>query len=287
MSEDRRHASEAGVTQQNAKSGRFLGSLKDALAAASRDDTMRGMNAKPAAAPQAAAQPSPTQKVEQGEQMSASKPADQAPPTPPKAAAPAAAPATVAVGAGMSAAEAAAEVKGQTSLKAQDKHVEFSAPPTTRVVKGAGGAPQPATEDGPARTQLVRGKVDVKRGTFQQDPVVGWLVIVGGPGIGSFRPIFEGNNTVGRGPTQRVPLDFGDDSISSEEQAYIRYDSSARSFLFVPNLAKTNIVSVNDKRPTGAVELNQMDVITMGRTQLVFVPFCGSDFDWAELTDKQ
>lgn len=212
--------------------------------------------------------------------MSGSTPAEQAPK--PAAAPAAAAPAPA--GAGMSAAEAAREVKGQTSLKVQDKHVEFAAPPTTRVVKG--GTPQPA-EDGPARTQLVRGKVEVQRGTFQQDPVVGWLVIVGGPGIGSFRPIFEGNNTVGRSATQRIPLDFGDDSISSEEQAYIRYDSSARSFLFVPNLAKTNIVSVNDKRPTGAVELNQMDVITMGRTQIVFVPFCGADFDWAELTDNK
>jgi hypothetical protein len=105
--------------------------------------------------------------------------------------------------------------------------------------------------------------------------------------MGSFRPIFEGNNTVGRAATQRIPLDFGDDSISSEEQAYIRYDSAARSFLFVPNLAKTNVVSINDKRPTGAVELHQMDVITIGRTQLVFVPFCGSEFDWAELSDSK
>ena len=73
----------------------------------------------------------------------------------------------------------------------------------------------------------------------------------------------------------RVAIDFGDDAISGEEQAYIRYDSSDRSFLFVPNLAKTNVVSLNDRRPTAAVELQAMDVITMGRTQLVFVPFCG------------
>ncbi len=185
-------------------------------------------------------------------------------------------------GAGLSAADAAREVKGQTSLK-QDKHVEFGSPPTTRVVRG--GAPK--VENDAPRTQLVRGKVQVKRGEFAQDPVVGWLVIVGGAGMGSFRPIFEGNNTVGRASTQRIPLDFGDDSISSEEQAYIRYDSAARSFLFVPNLAKTNVVSINDKRPTGAVELHQMDVITIGRTQLVFVPFCGSEFDWAELSDSK
>jgi len=137
------------------------------------------------------------------------------------------------------------------------------------------------------RTTLVRGKMHVKRGAFEHDPVVGWLVVVGGPGIGQYRPIFEGNNTLGRGSSNRIAVDFGDDAISAEEQGYIRYDSAERSFLFVPNLAKTNVVSVNDKRPTGAVELSQMDVITMGRTQLVFVPFCGPDFDWSALAEQK
>jgi len=84
---------------------------------------------------------------------------------------------------------------------------------------------------------------------------------------------------------QRIALDFGDTTISSEEQAYIRYDSMDRSFLFVPNLSKTNIVAINDKKPTGAVKLELMDVITMGRTQLAFVAFCGEEFDWSELSD--
>jgi hypothetical protein len=128
--------------------------------------------------------------------------------------------------------------------------------------------------------------MQVTRGTFDQDPVVGWLVVVGGAGIGQFRPIFEGNNSMGRSANNRIAIDFGDDAISSDEQAYIRYDSADRSFLFVPNLAKTNVVSVNDKRPTGAVELSQMDVITMGRTQLVFVPFCGPEFDWSALQEQ-
>ena len=108
---------------------------------------------------------------------------------------------------------------------------------------------------------------------------------MGGPGLGSYRPIYEGNNTVGRGAGQRVPIDFGDDAISTEEQAYIRYDGGQRNFLFVPNLAKTNVVAINDNRPTSAVTLNAMDVITMGRTQLVFVPFCGAEFDWGEIGD--
>ena len=180
-----------------------------------------------------------------------------------------------------SAAEAAREVR---EAHADTRHVEADSPPTTRVVRG-GVAKETASDS--VRTTLVRGKMQGKRGAFDQDPVVGWLDVVGGPGIGQYRPIFEGNNTVGRAKDQRIPLDFGDDTISSEEQAYIRYDSAARSFLFVPNLAKTNVVSINDKRPTGAVELHQMDVITIGRTQLVFVPFCGAEFDWAELTDAK
>lgn len=137
----------------------------------------------------------------------------------------------------------------------------------------------------PPRTQLVRGRSAVKRDEFHQDPVVGWLVVVGGPGLGAFRPIYEGNNTIGRASTQRIPINFGDEAISSEEQAYLRYDSVDRKFLLVPNLAKTNIVAVNEKKPTGAVELSPMDLITVGRTQLAFVPFCGMDFDWSELND--
>lgn len=170
-----------------------------------------------------------------------------------------------------------------------DRHVEPDSPPTTRVVRGGGSGLRAA---GPAggdegRTQVLRGKQNMKRDQFHQDPVVGWLVIVGGPGLGSYRPIFEGNNTIGRAASQRIPLDFGDDSISSEEQAYLRYDSVDRAFLFVPNLAKTNVVQINDKKPTAAVPLSGMDVITMGRTQLVFVPFCGQDFDWSELAEAK
>ena len=89
----------------------------------------------------------------------------------------------------------------------------------------------------------------------------------------------------GRAASNRVPLDFGDDAISAEAQAYIRYDSNDRSFLFVPNLAKTNVVSVNDKKPTGAVELKAMDVITLGRTQVAFLAFCGAEFDWSEISE--
>ncbi len=247
-----------GRPQPARPGSRILGSLRDALVAASREDPTKGS--------QPPAPPEPSR----GDAKLA-------------AAAPPASESAVRTERHVpSAAEAAREARGGTpNIPPVAVSAEPDSPPTTRVVR----TPPPAQPDQSERTQLVRGKSKIVRGVFHQDPVVGWVVIVGGPGLGAHRPIFEGNNTVGRSATQRIPIDFGDDSISSEEQAYIRYDSSERSFLFVPNLSKPNVVSVNDKRPTGAVVLSSMDVITMGRTQLVFIPFCGPEFDWSEITD--
>ncbi|MEM9360016.1 MAG: FHA domain-containing protein [Pseudomonadota bacterium] len=270
------------------KQGKFLGSLRDALAAASRDDTTRitGLDpiteADPPKQDMKEAHMTPPSEAEENAAPSAQDIAGDAvqdsgtprhdipPPLPLP-----------------SATEAAREARGGTpNIPAVDHHVEYDSPPTTRVMRQAthseGGD---MNSDQEARTQMVRGRQEVERGDFKQDPVVGWIVVVGGPGIGSFRPVFEGNNTVGRSKSNRVAIDFGDDTISAEEQAYIRYDSTDRSFLFVPNMAKTNVVSVNDNRPATAVPLQSMDVITMGRTQMVFVAFCGPEFDWGELTE--
>jgi hypothetical protein len=236
---------------------RILGSLREALAAAGRDvtgDTAAGERTE------LLARERPT-----ADSRAMDKPAAPAGPVPgPKS---------------QSAAEALREAKGPP------RHDE-AAEPTTRVARGGpkGPALVGPTDDG-ARTQVVRGRPKVAHGAFHQDPVVGWLVVIGGLGLGAFRPIYEGNNAVGRSATQRIPIDFGDNTISAEEQAYIRYDSMDRSFLFVPNLAKTNVVAVNNRKPTGAVKLEPMDMITMGHTQLAFVPFCGEDFDWSELAD--
>ncbi len=233
----------------------ILGSLREALAAASRDETARAPAeavARPATVPPAL--PVSESREDQAVMMRPAAP---------------------------SAADAAREARGGTpNIPPAD------APPTTRVIRAAKPA-GPADGDATARTRFVRGKQPIARQSFHQDPVVGWLVIVGGPGLGAHKPIYEGNNTVGRGPSQRIAIDFGDDAISTEEQAYIRYEGADRSFLFVPNLAKTNVVAVNDKRPTSAVTLNAMDVITMGRTQLVFVPFCGPEFDWADISETK
>ena len=141
--------------------------------------------------------------------------------------------------------------------------------------------PEQNTEAGSPKTKVFGGSDEELK--YYQEPVVGWLVVVGGPGIGAHRPIFTGSNTIGSASDQRIPIDFGDDYISKQEQAYIRYDADDRQFLFIPNLAKTNVVSIDNVKPTSAVRLMPYDIISMGNTQLVFIPFCGDEFDWSDL----
>ncbi len=274
-------ATERGETSANngarvVKGGRFLGSLKDALMAAGRDDAQGASVIVTPPDPKAVAA------------VSAQPMIQLAPPI------------QVVVAPSPSAEEAARAARTMPAPKTaerqpdrperQDRHIEFNAPPTTRVVRRDASEkvePEQIIQDKADRTVLVRGRQKIARQNFAQDPVVGFLVVVGGPGLGAHRPVYEGNNTVGRDASNRIPLDFGDETISHAEQAYIRYDSADRSFLFVPNLAKTNVVSVNDKRPAGAVTLKPMDVITLGRTQVAFLPFCGQDFDWSEISETK
>jgi hypothetical protein len=117
----------------------------------------------------------------------------------------------------------------------------------------------------------------------RSDPVVGWLVVLSGPGKGNFRPIFSGSNTIGRSPGQRIPVDFGDDAISSEKQAFLVYDGRKRQYQLVPNLERPNLVHLNDSALLANGELKPHDKITMGRTTLLFVPLCGPDFDWGDV----
>ena len=253
----------AGHEAKAAKAHKFLGSLRDALMAAGRDDAPIEMAQPPkpaTAATPAAAEHAP-------------------PPLPVK-------PPSLSAEEAARLARTAPEPEPEAS-EPLDAAKDSDVPPTTRVVRHENRVKkvEPEAEDAPVRTVLVRGRRQIERGVFERDPVVGFLIVVGGPGLGSYRPIYEGNNTVGRSKENRIPLDFGDDAISNEAQAYLRYDSSDRSFLFVPNLAKTNVVSVNDKRPAGPVPLQAMDVITFGRTQVAFLPFCGSEFDWSEISE--
>lgn len=153
---------------------------------------------------------------------------------------------------------------------------------TTRLVGMANqGQGAPAAAPKPqqnARTQYVRG------GTVDTDPVAGWIVIVKGPGRGGFRPVFVGMNSVGRAPSQRVSLDFGDETISREEHAFITYDDETRTF-YLQHGGKSNLVRLAGKPVLAPTELKPNDLFRIGNTTFRFVACCGPEFCWTSEVD--
>jgi hypothetical protein len=174
----------------------------------------------------------------------------------------------------------------------------YGAPSGSSRTAGPGGYPPGpnAPGAGPEHTRMLMPAMEAPTGaagTSPQtgyaspgvetpEPVVGWLVVISGPGRGGFRPIFYGNNAIGRDPSQRIPLNFGDTAISAEEQAFIRYDFETRKFALIPNLSKPNIVTHNSDKPMVPVELKPFDEIGIGTSRLRFVPLCGPDFEWSD-----
>jgi pSer/pThr/pTyr-binding forkhead associated (FHA) protein len=98
---------------------------------------------------------------------------------------------------------------------------------------------------------------------------VGILKVVDGPGKGQERPVFSGTNQVGRSADNRIPLDFGDNTISRQQHAVISYDSGSGEFRIFDG-GKQNPVHVNGERLSGDRPLFDGDTIKIGLTTLRF-----------------
>lgn len=159
--------------------------------------------------------------------------------------------------------------------------------PTQRT----GASPAPARVGEEERTRLVGGRprredeerrqehAEEDRG--MDDPVVGWLVVVEGPGKGRAVPLGYGSNSIGRGATDRIKLDFGDDQISRSGHAVVTYDPRGRQF-YVQHGGGTNLTYLGDQPVLAPTELSALSHISIGQTVLRFVPLCGAEFDWQD-----
>jgi hypothetical protein len=112
------------------------------------------------------------------------------------------------------------------------------------------------------------------------NPVVGWLVVVDGPGRGKDLSFAVGMNAIGRGDDNDVVVDFGDDEIVSEAHAYIVYDEEGRSF-HATHAGQNSVVRLNNEPLLEAKEIKSGDQLRIGQTTLRLVTLCGADFDWS------
>lgn len=151
---------------------------------------------------------------------------------------------------------------------------------TTRVIGGGERPGRPAPEGG--ETRVITGVDQQEPGTKEVfELTAGWLVVIAGPGRGCSLEIFLGMNSVGRDPNQRIPLNFGDETISRESHALVVYDEMQHDF-YVQHGGKANLVRLNGKPVLAPMELKHGDVIELGATKLMFVPLCSDSFNWSE-----
>ena len=111
-------------------------------------------------------------------------------------------------------------------------------------------------------------------------PVTGWLVCVEGASRGKDYAIHAEYNYIGRSTSMDICIQ-GDPTISRENHAIIAYDVLERAFYFAPS-GGGSIVRVNGKAVLSNVELQAYDRLTIGKSEFLFVPFCGEKFEWTE-----
>ena len=164
-----------------------------------------------------------------------------------------------------------------------------SSTPSDTVQIGGGSASSSANDDDP-HTRIFRPKSTAKPTdaaglptangeNFSAEPVVGWLVVVDGPGRGQSLKLGYGVNAIGRGPGARVALDFGDEEISRQGHALLTYDTKGRKF-YIQHGGGTNLTYLGDAPVLQPHEIKGREIISIGNTRLMFMPFCGPDFEW-------
>lgn len=113
----------------------------------------------------------------------------------------------------------------------------------------------------------------------QDDPVVGWLVCLAGPDRGRDFRLHAEKNFIGRSPAMDVCL-AGDKTVSRERHALVIFDPKKQVFWAVPGDA-AGLVYLNGDIVNAPTQMRQDDLLEMGQTKLVLIPFCGEKYSWS------
>ncbi|THB64191.1 MAG: FHA domain-containing protein [Desulfovibrio sp.] len=132
-------------------------------------------------------------------------------------------------------------------------------------------SPPPQAEEGVTRRVIYKD--------LSINPVVGWLVCVQGPEKGRDYRIRSEKNYIGRSEAMQICIK-GDDSISRDKHGIISYNPKTNSFRIMPG-ESVGLVFLNEKEVDQPQDLAPYDTIELGKTKLLFVPFCGEKFQWS------
>ena len=113
------------------------------------------------------------------------------------------------------------------------------------------------------------------------DPVVGWLVCIEGANKGKDYRLLPRVNTIGRSKSMDVSI-TGDETISRENHAKLAYDPKHVAFQLIP-AASVNNIYLNDEAVYVPAKLKAYDIIEMGNSKMMFIPFCSESFRWSDV----
>jgi len=143
------------------------------------------------------------------------------------------------------------------------------------VTMGAGASPRGKLEARGAEQAITVGYYHKKIGI---DPVVGWLVCIEGPDQGRDYRLHSERNFIGRSDRMDVCV-RGDDTISRENHAIIAFNPRTSGFKLQPGDGR-GLIYLNGEEVDASINLNPFDLIELGQTKLLFIPFCGEKFQW-------
>jgi len=116
-------------------------------------------------------------------------------------------------------------------------------------------------------------------------PCVGWLVVIKGMHLGQDFHLKTGKNFIGRDAKMDIVLD-GDKSVSRNKHAILVYEPKQHLYLVQPG-ESSELVYLNDDVVLSPLPLKAYDVITVGEVNLLFMPLCGSEFNWTDALGKK
>lgn len=116
------------------------------------------------------------------------------------------------------------------------------------------------------------------------EPVVGWLVCVGGCHFGECFNICAGKNSIGRSEENRIVIS-DDNGISRIKHALIVYEPKKRNFYLQPG-DSSGLTYLNEEYITDSQKLSLHDTIELGDSKFMFVPLCGEKFSWEDHMPK-
>jgi len=113
----------------------------------------------------------------------------------------------------------------------------------------------------------------------QVAPTVGWVICTKGSMKGRDFRLHNGWNYIGS--DERMDVRIKDPKVSSY-MARVSYDNRGKAFFIAPSDQATNLTYCNDEPLLSPKAIKIYDVISIGDTDLIFVPLCGEHFNWEE-----